>query len=149
LPFFLVSSLVFMTLSNQWWQWCWWLRSSVLLLLCVSPLAYSNDILCIDHHRHPSHPTTYQQHTRQCNKASSTHVKKATQTTTNKVYYTLHCTDKSAVCDHVNHTVRQATDILSSLLQLETPLYANVSYFSFCDAFDECTIDKSEISIGK
>ncbi|KAI8334783.1 hypothetical protein BC941DRAFT_432151 [Chlamydoabsidia padenii] len=133
--------------------WCWWSLFSTLLFLCIPLVVYSSNIICIDHQRKQrrqlDQPSLNQQNIRHCNKAPFARRKRSTPPIANKIYYTLHCDDTNAVCEHVNHSVRRATDILSNMLQLETPLYANISYFSFCDVYQECTIDKNEISIGQ
>ncbi|KAI8099997.1 uncharacterized protein BX664DRAFT_355361 [Halteromyces radiatus] len=115
---------------------------------CQQAIVIGGGGVCLDHKSRYQQQHSQHRSTRFCDESSS-NIKKSVRHLPNKVYYELHCSDTDIICDHVNNTVNAATEIISSIIQLETPLYVNISYFSFCDLYEECTINNDEVSIGQ
>ncbi|KAI8060104.1 hypothetical protein BC940DRAFT_312778 [Gongronella butleri] len=66
-----------------------------------------------------------------------------------QLYYELYCEANDNVCDMVNATLAQASLLISNVIQFETPVFANVSFLSFCSHYGNCMVNKQEVTIGQ
>ncbi|CAO3639543.1 unnamed protein product [Cunninghamella blakesleeana] len=131
----------------------------VLLLLLLSLSTITCSIVCIEHNN-PLLVSLKHQPTKLCDTLSTTLEKKSTSitnsTSKNQMYYDLHCLDNNATCDSVHQTLDTAIKLTLKTIQLEQPLYLNISFFSFCDQFNQCLLsdnnnnsNNKEVSIGQ
>ncbi|KAL7319679.1 hypothetical protein PS15m_002787 [Mucor circinelloides] len=72
-----------------------------------------------------------------------------TSTQPNNLTFDLTCKASSSECQGVSATLSKATDIISEILQFETPLAINASYISFCQEYQDCHHDSKYASIGQ
>jgi hypothetical protein len=72
-----------------------------------------------------------------------------TSTTQNNLTFDLICKSDPITCEGVSKTFSQATEIISSVFQFETPLLINASFVNFCQEYGDCTNDNRMVSIGQ
>lgn len=72
-----------------------------------------------------------------------------TTTAQNNMTFDLTCKSDPVTCEGANATFLQATEIISSVFQFETPLRINATFINFCQEHGDCTHDNKMISIGE